>query len=52
MLTNPCDEITQVLVAWSEGNRKAFDELAPLIYAALHRLAQQYVELEFRGGAR
>jgi RNA polymerase sigma factor (TIGR02999 family) len=34
-------EITQLLVAWSDGDPKALDRLMPLVYAELHRLARR-----------
>ena len=36
-------EITQLLLAWSNGDANALDKLAPLVYAELHRLAQHYM---------
>lgn len=41
--------VTQLLVAWSDGNPAARDELIPLVYAELHRLAQGYLRRERRG---
>ncbi len=34
-------DITELLNQWSGGNRKAFDELAPLVYSELKSLAQR-----------
>jgi RNA polymerase sigma factor (TIGR02999 family) len=42
-------EVTQLLVAWSNGDEKAFEALAPLVYQELHRLAQGYMKKERRG---
>jgi RNA polymerase sigma-70 factor (ECF subfamily) len=42
-------ELTQLLIAWREGNQNALDQLAPLVYAELHRLAHRYMSRE-RGG--
>lgn len=42
-------EITQLLQAWSNGDRTALERLAPLVYAELHRLARGYMQGE-RGG--
>src|SRR5262245_47987426 len=42
-------EITQLLLAWSEGDVKAFDKLVPLVHAELHRLAQHYMSRESPG---
>src|SRR5947199_10593894 len=35
-------EITQLLLAWSEGDQAALEKLMPLVYAELHRLAKRY----------
>ncbi len=42
-------EITQLLAAWREGNQAALDELYPLVYDELHRLARRYMSRERRG---
>lgn len=42
-------EITQLLVAWSEGDESALDQLAPLIHSELHRLAHHYMSRERPG---
>src|SRR5215213_3094407 len=42
-------EITQLLAAWREGNQTALDELYPLVYAELHRLARRYMSRERKG---
>ncbi|HZN05903.1 MAG TPA: sigma-70 family RNA polymerase sigma factor [Pyrinomonadaceae bacterium] len=42
-------EITQLLVAWREGNQAALDELYPLVYDELHRLARRYMSRERKG---
>jgi len=39
-------EVTQLLLAWSEGDKEAFDRLAPLVYDELRRLAQSYMRRE------
>jgi RNA polymerase sigma-70 factor (ECF subfamily) len=41
-------EITKLLLAWSEGDREALDQLAPLVQAELHRLAKGYLAKERR----
>lgn len=43
---NPSQEITRLLREWSEGNRSAFDELIPLVYAELHQQAARYLRNE------
>lgn|GEM_PF-2647616 len=39
-------EVTQLLVAWSDGDEVALDRLAPLVNAELHRLAKRYLSRE------
>lgn len=34
-------EVTRLLGAWSGGDRKALNELMPLVYAELHRIARR-----------
>jgi RNA polymerase sigma-70 factor (ECF subfamily) len=49
-LTEPRQhDITQLLVKWSDGNQSALDELYPLVYDELHRLARRYMVRERRG---
>jgi len=38
--------ITQLLVAWSEGDRAALDKLVPLVHAELRRIARNYMRGE------
>ena len=38
--------ITQLLVAWSGGRREALDDLLPLVYGELRRLASRYLRHE------
>jgi len=42
-------EITQLLQAWSEGDKAALDELVPLVQTELHRLAKRYMRRERAG---
>lgn len=42
-------QITQLLAEWSEGNQSALDELYPLVYEELHRLARRYMSRERKG---
>lgn len=39
-------DVTAILVSWSEGRREALDELVPLIYDELHRIAARYLRQE------
>ena len=40
------EEITELLQAWSQGDRAAFDQLAPVVYTELRRLARRYMVRE------
>jgi RNA polymerase sigma-70 factor (ECF subfamily) len=42
-------EITQLLVAWSDGDESALAQLTPLVYEELHRLAHHYMSGEREG---
>ena len=42
-------QITQMLVDWSEGDRSALENLTPLVYGELHRLAHHYMNRERAG---
>lgn len=42
-------EITELLAEWREGNQAALDDLYPLVYAELHRLARRYMIRERKG---
>jgi RNA polymerase sigma factor (TIGR02999 family) len=39
-------EVTRLLVNWSNGDEKALDELTPLVYGELRRLAQRFLRRE------
>ncbi len=39
-------EITELLCKWSNGDRVALEELTPVIYAELHRIAARYMSRE------
>lgn len=45
MPTNPAN-VTDLLVAWSDGDKEAYDKLMPLVYDELHRLARRYMSRE------
>ena len=40
------NEITQLLAAWGDGDQDALDQLMPLVYSELHRLAHRYIKKE------
>ena len=37
------------LFAWSEGDQAALDQLIPLVYRELHRIAKRYIGREQAG---
>jgi RNA polymerase sigma-70 factor (ECF subfamily) len=47
--SHPPHEITQLLAEWSDGNQSALDELYPLVYDELHKLARRYMSRERKG---
>ena len=49
MKSHPPHEITQLLAEWSDGNQSALDELYPLVYDELHKLARRYMSRERKG---
>jgi RNA polymerase sigma factor (TIGR02999 family) len=42
-------QVTQLLIAWSNGDKSALDELLPLVYDELRRLARKYMRRERPG---
>ena len=48
MATRSPEGITQLLERWSQGDEKALDQLMPLVYDELHRLAGAYLRREHR----
>ena len=49
MSTTSSHRVTRLLLAWSGGDAAAIDELMPLIYAELRRLAQRQMQRERLG---
>jgi RNA polymerase sigma factor (TIGR02999 family) len=45
-MAEPAGDVTGLLLAWSEGNRQALDQLMPLVYEALRRLAHRELRRE------
>ena len=41
-------DVTDLLLAWSSGDEAAMDELMPLVYAELRRIARRYMGKEDR----
>jgi RNA polymerase sigma factor (TIGR02999 family) len=48
MSTPPAQGITELLRAWGNGEQQALDQLIPLVYNELHRLAHLYMDRERR----
>jgi len=46
MQTPPTNEITQLLLRWSQGDQSALDQLMPVIYQELRKLARSYMRRE------
>jgi len=44
--TTSTARITQLLIAWSDGRRDAVEDLLPLVYGELRRLASRYLRHE------
>jgi RNA polymerase sigma-70 factor, ECF subfamily len=47
-LPPPPPEVTQLLLDWSAGNQAALDELMPLVYRELRKMAHSYLNRERR----
>ena len=48
-MSSPPQEVTQLLIAWSNGDQAALDELIPLVYIELRRVARRYMGRERAG---
>ena len=48
-MTSSPHEVTQLLVAWSDGDETALEKLAPLVYDELRQLARRHMAGERRG---
>src|SRR5215510_3310594 len=48
-MTSSKRDVTQLLVAWSQGDQAAFERLAPLVYEELRRVARRYMRRERAG---
>lgn len=46
MATQQSSEVTDLLLAWSDGDRDALDRLMPLAYRELHRIARRSLRRE------
>jgi RNA polymerase sigma factor (TIGR02999 family) len=45
-MAEPAGDVTGLLVAWSEGSQEALEQLMPLVYEALRRLAHRELRRE------
>jgi len=45
----PSHDVTQLLVAWTNGDQAARDQLISVVYEELHRLARRYMRSESPG---
>jgi RNA polymerase sigma-70 factor (ECF subfamily) len=48
-MTPSSDTVTQLLIAWGNGDQSARDQLMTLVYEELHRLAHRYIRKERPG---
>jgi len=46
MASGLAPDVTRLLLSWSQGNQAALDELMPLVYGELRRLASAYLRRE------
>jgi RNA polymerase sigma-70 factor (ECF subfamily) len=49
MATESAHEVTELLQAWSAGDREALERLTPIVHAELHRIAKRYIGRERAG---
>jgi len=49
MAASSPQDVTQLLVAWSNGEQEALERLTPLVYNELHRLARRFMGREREG---
>ena len=49
MFNPPDNDVTKLLASWSNGDQEAFDELLPLIYEELRRMAKRYMNSQPSG---
>lgn len=43
---SPAGEVTRLLIAWRQGDDRALEELIPLVYEELHRMAERHLRHE------
>ena len=45
-MSSPPGHVTQLLLAWSSGDRRALEDLVPVVYGELRRIAGRYLRHE------
>ena len=45
-MSAPSGQVTDLLIAWRDGDQAALSQLTPLVYDELHRLAKRYMARE------
>jgi RNA polymerase sigma factor (TIGR02999 family) len=46
VMSHAPEDVTSMLLRWSEGDREALDHLMPFVYDELHRIAERYFHRE------
>jgi RNA polymerase sigma-70 factor, ECF subfamily len=49
IMSSGAQDITGLLLAWGKGNQQAFDQLVPVVYDELRRIARRYIDRESAG---
>jgi RNA polymerase sigma factor (TIGR02999 family) len=49
MMTLKAEDLTGLLIEWSQGDKAALDRLTPLVYDEIRRIAHRYVQREREG---
>lgn len=49
MATTSQEQVTELLLAWGQGDESALERLVPMVYGELHRLAHRYLGGERAG---
>lgn len=49
MVANSSHKVTQLLIAWNNGDRAALEQLVPRVHTELHKLARRYMGQERAG---
>ena len=49
MISGGVQQVTQLLLKWSNGDQTALDELMPIVYDELRRMARRYMNRQESG---